>query len=70
MEENWRKSYSSWTIDARALCAWGLKFKSRPAKSYTALQTVRHRSNIYASSCVASAQWRGDGYRKLDTYLA
>jgi len=25
------------------------------AKSYTALQTVRHRFNIYASSCVALA---------------
>jgi len=25
------------------------------AKSYPALQTVRHRFNIYASSCVASA---------------
>jgi len=24
-----------------------------PAKSYTALQTVRHRFKIYASSCVA-----------------
>jgi len=28
-----------------------------PAKSYTALQTVRHRFNIYASSCVALV-WR------------
>jgi len=27
----------------------------RPAKSYTALQTVRHRFNIYAGSCVALA---------------
>jgi len=26
-----------------------------PAKSYTALQTVRHRFNIYASNCVAVA---------------
>jgi len=26
-----------------------------PAKSYTALQTVRHRFNIYADSCVALA---------------
>jgi len=25
----------------------------RPAKSYMALQTVRHRFNIYTSSCVA-----------------
>jgi len=36
-----------------------------PAKSCTALQTIRHRLNIYASSCVASALWRGDGHRKL-----
>jgi len=26
-----------------------------PAKSYTALQTARHRFNIYASNCVALA---------------
>jgi len=26
-----------------------------PAKSYTALQTVRHRFNIYAGSCVTLA---------------
>jgi len=37
------------------------------AKSYTALQTVRHRFNIYASSCVALALWRGDGHRQLVT---
>jgi len=28
----------------------------RPAESYTVLQTVRHRFNIYVSSCVASTQ--------------
>jgi len=28
---------------------------SGPAKSYTALQTDRHRFNIYASNCVALA---------------
>jgi len=34
----------------------GQEFESqRSAKSYTALQTVRHRFNIYASSCVALA---------------
>jgi len=27
----------------------------RPTKSYTALQTVRHRFNIYAGSCFALA---------------
>jgi len=27
-----------------------------PTKFYTALQTVRHRFNIYASSCIAVAQ--------------
>jgi len=44
------------TIKARASCAGGREFVSqRPAKSYTALQTVRHRFNIYASSCVALA---------------
>jgi len=31
------------------------------------LQTVRHRFNIYASSCVALALWRGNGHRKLVT---
>jgi len=36
-----------------------------PAKSYPALQTVRHSFNIYASSCAALALWRGDGHRKL-----
>jgi len=35
----------------------------RPAKSYTALQTVRHRFNIYRSSCVALALWCRDGHR-------
>jgi len=29
------------------------------------LQTVCHRFNIYASSWVALALWRGDGHRKL-----
>jgi len=27
----------------------------RPAKSYTALQTIRHRFNIYVVSCIALA---------------
>jgi len=31
------------------------------------LQTVRHRFNIDASSCAASALCRGDGHRKLVT---
>jgi len=35
--------------------------------SYTALQTVRHRFNIYAGSCVALVLWRGDGNRQLVT---
>jgi len=58
-----------WPNDnARASCAEGQEFVSqRPAKSYTALQTVRHRFNIYASGCVTMALWRGDGHRKLDT---
>jgi len=38
-----------------------------PAKSYTALQTIRYRFNIYVSSCVALALQRGDGHRKLVT---
>jgi len=38
---------------------------ARLAKFKTALQTVRHRFNIYTSSCVALALWRGDGYRIL-----
>jgi len=36
----------------------------RPIRSCTALQTVYHRFNIYASSCVALALWRRDGHRK------
>jgi len=45
-----------------ASCAGGREFESqRPAKSDAALQTIRHRFNIYASSCVALALWRGDG---------
>jgi len=44
------------TVNARASCAGDREFVSqRPAKSYTALQTVRHRVNIYAGSCVALA---------------
>jgi len=38
-----------------------------PAKSYTALQTIRHRFNIYSSTCFALALWRGDEHRKLVT---
>jgi len=38
-----------------------------PDKSYIALQTVRHRFNIYASSCAGLAQCREDGRRKLVT---
>jgi len=33
------------------------------------LQTVRHRFNIYASSYVSFALWRGVGHRKLVTYF-
>jgi len=44
------------TVNARASYAAGRELESqRPAKSYIALQTVRHRFNIYASSCVALA---------------
>jgi len=38
-----------------------------PAISYTALQMVHQRFNIYADSCVALALWRGDEHRKLVT---
>jgi len=31
------------------------------------LQTVHHRFNIYVSSCVALALWRGEGHSKLVT---
>jgi len=37
------------------------------AKSYIALQTIRHRFNICSSSCVALALWHGNGHRKLIT---
>jgi len=46
------------TANARASCAGGPEFESRPTKSYTALQTVRHRFNIYASSCCLAAMTR------------
>jgi len=50
------------------LVCGGREFVSQwPAKSYTALQTVFHRFNIYASSCVALALWRKDGHHKLVT---
>jgi len=40
--------------NARAWCSEGREFVSqRPAKSYTALQTVHHCFNIYVRSCVA-----------------
>jgi len=49
----------NWNGDS---CAGGREFVSqRLAKSYTALQTVRHHSNIYVGSCVALALRRGDG---------
>jgi len=41
------------TVNARASCAIGLEFNPGSAKSYTALQTVRHRFNNYASNYVA-----------------
>jgi len=51
------------TVIACASCARSREFESqRPAKSYTGLQTVRHRFNIYASCCVALALWCADGY--------
>jgi len=43
------------TGNAHAWCAGGMELNLEPTKSYTALQTVRHRFNIYASSCVALA---------------
>jgi len=39
----------------------------RPTKYCMALQTVRHHFNIYAGSCVALAQCRGNEHRKLVT---
>jgi len=36
-----------------------------PTKSYTSLQTVRHRFNIYVSSCVDLALWHEHRHRKL-----
>jgi len=41
--------------------------RTGPAKSYTALQTVRYLFNIYASSCITLALWRGDGLCRLVT---
>jgi len=44
------------TVDARVSCARGREFEyQRPAKSYTAFQTVCHRFCIYAIGCVALA---------------
>jgi len=50
---------------SRVRGVWSLN--SGPDKSDRALQTVRHRFNICASSCVALALWRGNGHRKLVT---
>jgi len=50
-------------VNERASCAGGREFVSqRSAKSYTALQTVRHRFNIYVGSCVALALLRENGH--------
>jgi len=38
-----------------------------PVKSYTVLQMVRYRFNIYASDYVALALCRGDGHCQLVT---
>jgi len=55
-----------WLNGACASWAGGREFEfQRPAKSYTALQTVRHRFNIYAGSFVALTLWRRDGHRKF-----
>jgi len=40
----------------------GVRIPDRPC-----VQTVRHRFNIYASSCVALVLWRGVGHYKLVT---
>jgi len=64
----WRKEQKVWqsqkiikieSINARVLCLGGREFTSqRPARSYAALQTVRHRFNIYAGTSVALALCR------------
>jgi len=46
---------------------WGSN--PRLAKSYTALQTVCHHFNIYASNCVALTLWCRDGHCKLVTHF-
>jgi len=54
-------------INERVSSAGVREFESPwPVKSYTALQTVRHHFNIYASCCCL-ALWRGFGHRKLVT---
>jgi len=51
------------TVNAYASCAGSREFKSqRPDKSYTALQTVCHRCNIYMQ--VAALPWRYDATRR------
>jgi len=64
-----------YSLDGRAVntcasCTGGLEFKTWTAKSCTVLQTVHHRFNIYAGSCVALALCHGDGHRKLVTPFA
>jgi len=58
----WRKSKP---LDGRRVPhVWGV-WSSNPelAKSCTALQTIRHRFNIYASSCVAlTRRWAAQLY--------
>jgi len=43
------------------LCVGGQEFVSQKLTK----SSVRHHFNIYASRCVASDLWRGDGHRQL-----
>jgi len=59
--EFFRKIVGAEADNARASWSGGLELKSRTGQILQALQTVRHRFDIYTSSCVALVLWRGDG---------
>jgi len=62
-----RKTLAVLCISRASCCAEVWRSNPVSTKSYTALQTVRHRLKTYGSSFDVSALWRGNGHRKLVT---
>jgi len=57
-------------VGVRISCAGSLKFKFCAGQILHSIAKVHHFFNIYASNCVALAQWHGDGHYILITYLS